>query len=106
MKIFTIGHSTRTWEEFLNLLTSHRIEALADVRHYPGSRRHPQFNQEALKASLEKAGIDYVHFPELGGGRTARPDSSNLSWRNAAFRGYADYMESKSFLDGIERLVA
>ena len=104
MTIYTIGHSTRSLEDFLELLQAHNIEALADVRQFPGSRRHPQFGQENLAHSLTQAGIAYVHFPELGGRRRARPDSPNTAWRNEAFRGYADYMMTHDFQAGIDRL--
>src|SRR4029078_10290859 len=89
--IWTIGHSTRTLEEFLELLSETKIQALADVRQFPNSRRHPHFGQQQLSASLTDHGIEYRHFPELGGRRRARPDSRNTAWRNEAFRGYADY---------------
>jgi uncharacterized protein (DUF488 family) len=103
--LWTIGHSTRTIEDFLALLNAHEIEALVDVRRFPGSRRHPQFGQEQLTKSLGRAGIGYLHFPELGGRRRARPDSPNTAWRNAAFRGYADYMMTSDFLAGIEGVI-
>jgi uncharacterized protein (DUF488 family) len=93
-------------EEFLEILREHHITFLADVRRFPGSRRHPQFGQDALAASLRAAGISYVHFPELGGRRSARKDSPNTAWRNAAFRGYADYMMTTEFHSGIERLLS
>src|SRR5437867_3211483 len=105
MTIYTIGHSTRSLEYFLQLLQSHKIEALADVRQFPGSRRHPQFGQENLAQALAQAGIAYVHFPELGGRRRARPDSPNTAWRNEAFRGYADYMMTPDFQAGSHRLL-
>src|SRR5438270_8644921 len=105
MTIWTIGHSTRTLEDFLQLLELHKLEALADVRQFPGSRRHPQFGQENLSQSLAQAGIAYVHFPELGGRRRARPDSPNTAWRNEAFRGYADYLMTGEFQAGIRRLL-
>src|SRR5438552_19213547 len=82
--IWTIGHSTRTFEELLALLASQQISVLADVRQFPGSRRHPQFGKEQLANSLARAGLEYLHFPELGGRRRARPDSPNTAWRNAA----------------------
>ena len=102
--IWTIGHSTRKIEEFIGLLKEHRISALADVRRYPGSRRHPQFGQEQFATALRQEGMEYIHFPELGGRRPARPDSPNTAWRNEAFRGYADYMMTPEFLAGVERL--
>jgi len=104
--IWTIGHSNRTIEDFLDLLRAYHIQALADVRRFPGSRRFPQFGQEEFSGSLKQAGISYVHFPELGGRRPVQPDSPNSNWRNAAFRGYADYMLSAEFRSGIERLLA
>jgi uncharacterized protein (DUF488 family) len=104
-EIWTIGHSTRSIEEFISLLRSQDIQVLADVRQFPGSRRHPQFGQEQLSGALAKEGIAYVHFPELGGRRRARPDSPNTAWRNAAFRGYADYMMTPAFRAGIQRLL-
>lgn len=103
--IWTIGHSTRTLEEFLDLLNTQHIELLADVRSHPGSRKFPHFNQDALAQSLEDAGLAYLHFPELGGRRRARPDSPNSAWRNASFRGYADYMQTPPFRDGINSLL-
>ncbi len=104
-ELWTIGHSTRSGEEFIELLRENRIEALADVRRFPGSRRHPQFGQAELAAALKREGIEYVHFSELGGRRPAQPDSPNTAWRNEAFRGYADYMETKEFARGIGRLL-
>jgi len=102
--IWTIGHSTHSLEKFLAMLASQEICALADVRQFPGSRRFPHFGKEALAVSLKNAGVRYEHSIELGGRRTARPDSRNNAWRNAAFRGYADYMETAEFRAGIERL--
>jgi uncharacterized protein (DUF488 family) len=106
MTLWTVGHSTRSIEEFLEILREHDIAVMADVRRFPGSRRHPHFGQQALAASLKDAGIGYVHFPELGGRRQARKDSPNTAWRNAAFRGYADYMMTTEFHSGIERLLS
>jgi len=103
-KIWTIGHSTRTIDELTAMLQSFRIELVADVRSYPGSRRYPQFNKEALQISLAKNNIEYVHLPELGGRRKANPDSKNTMWRHDAFRGYADYMETDNFKKAIEQL--
>lgn len=105
MRIWTIGHSTRTIDEFISLLEANGIKLLADVRAWPGSKRYPQFNKEALKGSLNTHGIRYEHFPELGGKRKSRPESRNTAWRNASFRGYADYMETEQFQKGIERLL-
>lgn len=103
--LWTIGHSTRPIEHFLEALKSFQIGALVDVRTYPGSRRYPQFNQTNLGASLAQVEIEYRHFPELGGRRRAKPDSMNMAWRNEMFRGYADYMESEEFRAGIEPLL-
>jgi uncharacterized protein (DUF488 family) len=105
MRIWTIGHSTRSIEEFISLLTRNGVELLADVRSLPGSKRYPQFNKEALAQSLDAQGIRYEHFPELGGRRKAKPDSRNTAWSNASFRGYADYMETEQFRKGVERLL-
>jgi|SRR5437660_8902737 len=106
LTIRTVGHSNRTLEDFVTLLRSHKIGLVADVRRFPGSRRYPHFNQENLSSALREQGIGYAHFAELGGRRHARPDSPNSAWRNEAFRGYADYMETKEFETGIERLIA
>jgi uncharacterized protein (DUF488 family) len=105
MRIWTIGHSTRTIDKFISLLKENGIKLLADVRSLPGSKRYPQFNKESLVDSLGKAGIRYEHFPELGGRRRPRDDSRNTSWRNESFRGYADYMEMEEFHNGVERLL-
>jgi len=104
-EIWTIGHSTLSIEEFIALLKTQNIGALADVRRFPGSRRHPQFGQQPLSESLSGAGIEYVHLPELGGRRLARPDSPNTAWRNEAFRGYADYMATEPFRAGMKCLL-
>ena len=105
MQIWTIGHSTRAIEEFISLLKENGIELLADVRAWPSSKRYPQFNKDALVESLNAHGIRYEHFPELGGKRKLNPDSRNIAWRNTSFRGYADYMETEQFHNGIERLL-
>jgi uncharacterized protein (DUF488 family) len=105
LSLWTIGHSTLASEEFTDRLKSFEIQTLADVRSFPGSRRYPQFNRENLSASLAEVGIDYQHFPELGGRRRALPDSTNMAWQNKMFRGYADYMETEQFREGIERLL-
>lgn len=102
--IWTIGHSTRPFEEMIALLHSFRIELVVDVRSYPGSRKFPQYNKEALQASLPENNIQYLHLASLGGRRKANPDSKNTSWRHLAFRGYADYMETDGFKEGIEEL--
>ena len=106
MRIWTIGHSTRTIDDFISLLKENEIKLLADVRAWPGSKRYPQFNKDALAESLNAHGIRYEHFPELGGKRKSKPDSRNTAWRNASFRGYADYMETEQFQKGVERLLA
>lgn len=103
--LWTIGHSTRTLGEFQALLAANAIEALADVRRFPASRKYPHFNEDALRNSLAEVGVEYVAFPELGGRRRARPDSHNTAWRSESFRGYADYMETQAFQTGIERLL-
>ena len=102
--IYTVGHSTRTIEEFLALLRSFNIKTLADIRNLPGSKKFPQFNQENLKISLEKNGIEYRYISELGGRRKAHPDSKNTTWRNRSFQAYADHMETETFEIGIENL--
>ena len=105
MTVWTIGHSTRSLEEFLDLLAANKIEAVADVRRYPGSRRWPHFAREPLGTALENRGLVYMWFPELGGRRTPKPDSRNTAWRSSAFRGYAYYLETDGFADGLERLI-
>jgi uncharacterized protein (DUF488 family) len=105
MRIWTIGHSTRTIDEFISLLDENEIKLLVDVRAWPGSKRYPQFNKDALAELLNAHGICYEHFPELGGKRKSKPESRNTAWRNASFRGYADYMETEQFQKGIERLL-
>jgi uncharacterized protein (DUF488 family) len=104
--IWTIGHSTRSIEEFLGALKAHGIEAVADVRSLPGSRRYPHFDSEPLARTLGEAGIEYHWIPALGGRRRARPDSPNTAWRSEAFRAYADYMATDQFQAGIGQLLA
>jgi uncharacterized protein (DUF488 family) len=104
--IWTIGHSTHPFEEFIAMLHSFKIELLADIRSFPGSRRYPQFNKESLSVSLPENNIKYIHIPALGGRRKANPDSINTGWRHIAFRGYADYMETEGFKTGISELTA
>ncbi|HTU01695.1 MAG TPA: DUF488 domain-containing protein [Candidatus Sulfotelmatobacter sp.] len=106
MTLWTIGHSTRSSQEFVEILTHHGVRAVADVRRYPASRRFPHFNREPLAASLRAGGIEYESFSELGGRRPRRPGSANTAWRDPGFQGYADYMETAAFRDGLERLVA
>ena len=95
--IFTIGHSTRTIGELIRLLQAHAVGHLVDVRTIPRSRYNPQFNLEGLHRSLADAGIGYTHLKGLGGLRHPRADSPNIGWRNAGFRGYADYMQTPEF---------
>jgi uncharacterized protein (DUF488 family) len=95
--MMTIGHSNRPLEELIGMLQAHGVDFLVDVRTVPKSRHNPQFNKENLPAPLVQAGIEYRHMPELGGLRHARKDSTNTGWRNASFRGYADYMQTPEF---------
>ena len=104
--IYTIGHSTRPADVFVSLLVAHGVRTLVDVRTIPRSRHNPQFNGDALAATLAQSGIRYIHEPDLGGLRKPRPDSGNLAWRNTSFRGYADYMQTPAFQAAIDRLVA
>jgi len=104
-RVWTIGHSTRPIQDFIAALEAYGIKLLVDIRTLPGSKRYPQFNKEALAKSLKEHGIHYEHFAELGGRRKPRPDSRNTAWRNASFRGYADYMETEEFRKGVKRLV-
>ena len=102
--IYTLGHSTHTLEEFMAMLKSFNIELLADIRSFPGSRKFPHFNKENLPASLAENNIEYIHLRNLGGRRKVNPESCNTGWRVAAFRGYADYMETESFKKAIQEL--
>jgi uncharacterized protein (DUF488 family) len=102
--VLTIGHSTRTVEEFIGLLQAHGVSRVIDVRTVPRSRHNPQFNKTSLPGSLKKAGLGYVHMPGLGGLRHAQRDSLNVGWRNASFRGYADYMQTLEFERSLEEL--
>ena len=104
--ICTIGHSTRAIDEFIALLRAHEITHLVDVRTVPRSRHNPQFNKDQLPVSLNGASVRYSHMPGLGGLRRTRPDSVNDGWRNASFRGYADYMQTDEFVDNIRELMA
>ena len=105
LTVWTIGHSTRSLGDFLDLLSLFAIETVADVRRFPTSRKYPHFDKEALRKSLEGTGVRYVLLPELGGRREPLPDSHNTLWRNQSFRSYADYMETKAFHAGIDRLL-
>jgi uncharacterized protein (DUF488 family) len=104
--VHTLGHSTRTWDDFLRLLRAHGIEAVADVRRFPASRRHPHFAREALRAALGRAGIAYAWLERLGGRRRGAPGSSHTGWRNASFRAYADHMATPEFRGGLAELMA
>ena len=104
-RIWTIGHSIRSAEEFIGLLCANDIAGLADVRTIPRSRRHPHFGKEQLEAFLKDEAIEYRHFPVLGGLRKPKVDSPNSGWRNLAFRGYADHMQSREFSSAIEALL-
>lgn len=106
LTVWTIGHSTRTLDAFLGLLEEQHIQGIADVRSHPGSRHCPQFAQAALSESLVQNALQYCWLPALGGRRKARADSANLAWRNASFRGYADYMQTEGFAAGLEELLA
>lgn len=103
--VLTIGHSTRTLETFIVLLQSHGAVRVVDVRTVPRSRHNPQFNKASLPHALKKAGLRYVHLPGLGGLRHARRDSVNRGWRNASFRGYADYMQTPEFAQSLDELI-
>lgn len=103
-QIWTIGHSTRSWEEFVEMLKSFEIELLGDVRSFPGSRKFPHFHKENIEKKLPKEKIEYFHFKDLGGRRKASPNSKNTIWKNVSFRSYADYMETESFKNGIKKL--
>jgi len=103
--VWTIGHSTRPLKTFLALLEHYRIEAVADVRRFPGSRRQPQYTQAPLGSALAEDGIAYHWIAALGGRRRPRPDSPNTAWRNVQFRGYADYIASKEFQEGLHELL-
>ena len=102
---FTIGHSTRTFKELVELLQAYGAQLVVDVRSIPRSRHNPQFNQENLSAGLRESGIDYVWLKELGGLRHPKPDSQNKGWRNESFRGFADYMQTPDFEAGINELI-
>ncbi len=105
MEIFTIGHSTLPFEDFLRLLRDNAIKLVADVRTIPKSRFNPQYNLEDLSRNLAENGVGYVHMAKLGGLRKARKDSINLGWKNESFRGFADYMQTDEFQDGLNELI-
>ena len=104
--VFTVGHSTRAVDDFIALLRAHKIRQLVDVRTVPRSRHNPQFGQDQLAPALEQSGIHYHHMPALGGLRHSRRDSINTAWRNASFRGYADYMQTPPFAGALDDLIA
>ena len=106
VRVFTAGHSTREMREFLSLLHAYEIRLLVDVRTVPKSRHVPQFSKEQMGAALPANGIEYQHWPELGGLRKPQKDSVNLGWRNESFRGYADYMMTNVFWEVLDRLIA
>lgn len=103
--VWTIGHSTHTLDELVAMLHSFKIETVVDIRSYPGSRKFPQFNKESLEQSLPENNINYIHLKKLGGRRKVNPESRNTTWHHAAFRGYADYMETESFTESIKELI-
>lgn len=103
--VWTVGHSTRSGDELISLLRVYELQAVADVRRLPGSRRLPQFDQDTLAKNLERNGIAYRWFPQLGGRRKALEDSPNTGWRNLSFRGYADHLQSEEFAEGFAELL-
>jgi uncharacterized protein (DUF488 family) len=106
LTVYTIGHSTRTLEEFTEFLQTYHLTLLIDVRTAPHSRHNPQFNKETLPTTLKHLGIKYIHLPEIGGLRHPKPDSINSALENASFRGYADYMQTKEFTDALLKIMA
>jgi len=103
--MWTVGHSTRTWGEFMALFHACGIQAVADVRRFPGSRRYPWFASAAMARTLPAAGLDYLWLPQLGGRRPVQPGSPNGAWRNASFQGYADHLASAEFAQGLDPLL-
>lgn len=103
--LYTIGHSTRSFAELLEMLQSFDVKIVVDVRSMPGSRKYPQFNQDVLNASLRDAGVQYIHMTDLGGRRKPNKDSENTRWNNPSFRAYADYMETEEFKNAAENLM-
>jgi len=103
--VYALGHSTRTLDDLIAILEAHAITTLVDIRTIPKSRHNPQFNQDVLKEGLENRGIQYLHCRELGGLRKARKDSVNTGWKNASFRGFADYMQTRKFASAIRQLM-
>jgi uncharacterized protein (DUF488 family) len=105
LTVWTVGHSTRPLTEFLELLAAYRIELVADVRRFPGSRSQPQYQQQALESALHQAGVGYIWLPDLGGRRQPLPDTPNTTWRHRAFRGYADHLAGEEFAAGLFELL-
>ena len=105
LTILTIGHSTRTLQEFTELLISFGVTLVVDVRTVPRSRHNPQFNEETFRNTLKLLGVKYLHMPEIGGLRRPKPDSVNLAWQNSSFRGYADFMQTKEFTDNLLKII-
>ncbi len=103
-EVWTIGHSTCSLDEFVAMLNSFQIEVIVDIRNFPGSKKYPQFNKNELEDSLLKYNLNYIHLKNLGGRRKSNANSENTAWRHPAFRGYADYMETETFNDGIKKL--
>ena len=103
--VFTVGHSTRSQKDFTALLQAHAVKRLVDVRSIPRSRHNPQFNRDRIASALRRAGISYLHVKDLGGLRHPRSDSPNTAWRNASFRGFADYMQTRKFAAGLRKLM-
>jgi uncharacterized protein (DUF488 family) len=103
--ILTVGHSTRSQDDFIALLRAHAVKRLVDVRSIPRSRHNPQFNRDRIASALRRAGISYLHMKDLGGLRHPRSDSPNTAWRNASFRGFADYIQAREFAAGLRKLM-
>jgi uncharacterized protein (DUF488 family) len=103
--VLTVGHSMRLQEDFIALLQAHAVKRLVDVRSIPRSRHNPQFNRDRIASALRRAGISYLHMKDLGGLRHPRPDSPNTGWRNASFRGFAEFMQTRSFAAGLRKLM-
>jgi uncharacterized protein (DUF488 family) len=106
LTVFTIGHSTRTLEEFVELLKAYGVTLVVDVRTVPRSRHNPQFNKETLPNTLKQEGVKYIHMAGIGGLRRPTRDSVNLAWKNISFRGYADFMQTKDFTENLLKLIA
>ena len=105
IQIWTVGHSTRSAEDFEKLILAHKVKALVDVRAFPTSRRFPQFNQKELSQQLATVGVEYLHLPALGGRRSPSPVSRNTAWKNDSFRAYADHMETDVFKSAMSELL-